>query len=287
MTQTSSDTTAAISPSARVAMKQLEAVHVVSYFAPETFAAYKQLGHRGMQGYFASRSAPMGAVPGEVTLATFYVFAPGLVMRAVPSCWSLASPDQTLAARHDGVLAALRRCAGDVDPAELDEAVALVREACSVLDPVGRPLFAGHASLPWPDEPLLALWHGATLLREHRGDGHMQALLHAGLDPVESMVVYAAEKGGTQFLVATRGWGDDEWATGRARCLDRGLVDADGALTPEGAAVRAGVESTTDRLSAAGWQHLGDERATRLHDLVKPWSRALAKSGVFGGAPGK
>ena len=62
------------------------------------------------------------------------------------------------------------------------ELAGLLREACTVLRaPEGRPLYAGHADLPWPDEPLLELWHAASLLREHRGDGHIAALLHAGL----------------------------------------------------------------------------------------------------------
>ena len=49
--------------------------------------------------------------------------------------------------------------------------------------------------LPWPDEPHLALWHAATILREHRGDGHLMALRVAGLDGAEALVSIGAAHG--------------------------------------------------------------------------------------------
>lgn len=267
-------------------MRRLETLHVLTYFAPETAQAYAALGHKGMQGYFASRSAPMGAVDGQVTLATFYGFAPTPTLRSVPSCWQKADPATTLDARHAGTLAALRRCVGQVDAGELDEAVELVRVACQPLTTAGRALYAGHAGLPWPDEPLLALWHGATLLREHRGDGHVMSLVHHGLDPVEAIVSYGAATSGNRFLRATRGWTDEEWAAGEQRLRARGLLAEDSTLTVDGTAVRTAVEADTDRLGAVGWQHLGDERAGRLGDLVRPWARAVVDSGALGPVSG-
>ncbi len=38
----------------------------------------------------------------------------------------------------------------------------------------------------------LALWHAATVLREHRGDGHVAALVAAGLDGRQALVTMAA-----------------------------------------------------------------------------------------------
>ncbi|MEN3271540.1 MAG: hypothetical protein V7636_301, partial [Actinomycetota bacterium] len=59
-----------------------------------------------------------------------------------------------------------------IESPELIEAAELARRAAEVAceRPEGRPLFAGHASLPWPEEPHLVLWHAQTLLREFRGD---------------------------------------------------------------------------------------------------------------------
>ena len=51
----------------------------------------------------------------------------------------------------------------------------------------GRPLFAANRALPWPDEPLAALWQATTLLREHRGDTHTAVLSAAGVTGRESM----------------------------------------------------------------------------------------------------
>ena len=139
----------------------------------------------------------------------------------------------------------LERVLGDVSEVELGELLALVRTACEGLTPQGRPLYAAHSGLAWPDDPRVALWHAAGLVREHRGDGHIAVLLAAGLDPVESLVLNGLFADNTAFLKTTRGWTDEEWSTGEQRLVERGLV-ADGALTsggcrlPEGPRARHG-----------------------------------------------
>ncbi len=145
----------------------LEPYHAMVYFAPEARAAYGAAGLKGgWMGYFASRSAPMGPVPAEVVVATFYHFHPRLVHRAIPDAWTLSSPERVLAARYEGADTALRRLLGPVGGAAgLAEAAGLARRAAEGCDPAGRALFAGHASLPWPDGPRLALWHAATPTR--------------------------------------------------------------------------------------------------------------------------
>ncbi|GAC1330193.1 MAG: hypothetical protein NVSMB13_18140 [Mycobacteriales bacterium] len=256
----------------------LETLHVVAYFAPEPAAAYEELGLRGRGGYFASRSAPMGAVAADVTVATFYVFSPALVAEHMPGAWAKASPQQVLDARHRGVAAALQRLLGKPD---VTEALALARTACAALRPHGRALYAGHAALDWPADPLLALWHAASLLREHRGDAHVAALLLAGLDPVEALVTSGLTNGRTAFFKATRGWTEQDWAAAETRLRERGLLDADGALTPAGAGLRAAVEAQTDTAAELGWLALGAAGATRLLELVRPLRTTLVESGVF------
>lgn len=256
----------------------LEVVHVVGYFAPEPAEAYTALGLRRSAGYFAARSAPMGAVSPGVTTATFYVFAPSLVEKVLPAAWSVAAPEAVLGARHDGVAATLHRVLGDPDVGEL---LALARTACEGLSAEGRALYGGHATLPWPEDPLLALWHAATLLREHRGDGHVAALLLAGLDPVEAIVSYGQVSGMTPFLQTTRGWSDEEWAAGVQRLRERGVLDDDGGLTEAGRALRRSVEDQTGRAAEAGWRHLGADGATRLLELAGPLRDTLASSDAF------
>lgn len=267
---------------ARRAWSSLEVLHVTGYFAPEPREQYKALGLRPSLAYFAARSAPMGPVPPAVTVATFYVFSPALVGAALPAAWSVASPERVLRARHDGVTATLHRLLDDVvDPAELAEATDLALTACAGLTAPGRALYAGHSGLPLPTDPLLRLWHAASLLREHRGDGHVAALLHAGLDPVESLITGGAASGTTSFLRSTRGWTDEQWAAGAQRLTERGLIDAAGALTPTGVDLRAAVEAQTGLAALPGWSHLGEPGTARLVELVRPWRDVVLASGVL------
>jgi hypothetical protein len=263
----------------RRAWAALEAVHVVPTFSRETRAALGALGlHRG-SGYFAARSAPMGPVPAEVTTAAFYVFAPQLVRRALPGAWELASPAEVLSAASGAAAATLHRLLdGVAAPDDVAEAVRLARTACEGLDVAGRPLFAGWASLPWPREPMLQLWHAATLLREHRGDGHVAALLHAPLDPVEALLTAGLAGTGLPFSRATRGWTDEDWTAAEARLRERGLVDDEG-LTAAGRVLRVDVEERTDAAAVAGWRRLGMDGTRRLARLVRPWQQLVLASG--------
>lgn len=266
---------------ARRAWGTLETLHAAGYFAPEPRAAYKALGLRSSVAYFAARSAPLGVVPPEVVQATFYVFAPAVVRNAIPAVWETTTPDDVTAARRRGIGEMLQRLLGDAAAPDIEEAAALAREACDGLSLPGRPLYAGHSALPWPDEPLLALWHAATLVREHRGGGHVAALVGARLDPVESIVSGGAALGTTEFMKASRGWSEQEWADGEARLRSRGLLDGGGALTEDGVALRAEVEARTDAAALEGWEHLGAERTARLVELTRPLAKTVLASGVF------
>jgi hypothetical protein len=235
--------------------------------------------------YFAGRAAPMGAVgPGLVT-ATFYNFSPAIVARHLPRAWTLASPGQVVEARREAArtsLTRLLRGAEAVSEPEVAELAGLLHEACGVLTSEGRPIYAGHAELPWPEDPVLSLWHGATLLREHRGDGHVACLLRHGLSGLEALVTHTVTgRGFTEPAAkATRGWSDEEWAAARAGLTDRGLLGADG-LTDAGRELRAAVEAGTDELAAAPWQHLGAERTARVIELGRQLSGRLVANGAF------
>lgn len=263
---------------ARRCWAALETLHITGYFEAEPREAYKALGLRARFAYFAARSAPMGPVNPGVTVATFYVFAPRLVEAALPAAWSIASPADVLHARHAGVLEALRRLLGDVDVAE---AADLARQACARLTAPGRPLYAGHAGLPWPEDPLLALWHAATLVREHRGDGHVAALVHSELDPVEALITSGLYSGAIAFYRASRGWTEQEWAAGEQRLRDRGLVGDDGALTESGRRLRAELEARTDAAALEGWRGLGVDGTARLLELMRPLRRSVLAHGAF------
>ena len=269
---------------ARKMWRTLEPYHGLVYFAPEATDAYAALGVTGRDGYFASRSAPMGAVPAEVVIATFFNFNPDLVHHAIPAAWQATTPALLLEARLAGAGAALRRTAGDLlDDPGVARAAELARTAADACTVAGRPLYAGHAGLPWPNEPSLALWHAISLLREFRGDGHIACLVEAGLDGIEALVVHAAsgEVPGA-VLQASRGWDDGQWAAAVAGLADRGIVQADGSFTDTGAALRQRIEDRTDALALAPWAALGEDACDELRGLVRPLSKAVVSSGTFG-----
>jgi hypothetical protein len=254
------------------------------YFAPEAEEQYTAAGLRpGRMGYFASRSAAMGAVTPGVTAATFYNFNPELVARHLPRAWTLTTPTELLAARLRAADLSLRRLLGEaIDSPELSEAANLAREATTALQPAGRPLYAAHADLPWPTEPHLVLWHSATLLREYRGDGHLAALLGAGLSGVDAIVTHTATGRGFTLESAKllRGWSDEQWAAAEDDLKSDGVLDDEG-LTDAGNAMRERIESETDRMDSAGWLHLGPERTDRIIQLGKSLSRRVVSAGAF------
>ena len=266
------------------AHRAVEPLHNHVYFAPEHDERLTAVGLRpGRMCYFAARAAPMGPVGPGVVSATFYNFSPSLIARHIPRAWTLAGPEQVVAARFDAARASLTRLLGDAAGSpEVAELAALLREACTVLTPEARPLYAGHADLPWPEEPLLELWHGATLLREHRGDGHLSVLLRSGLTGLEALVTHTVTgRGFTESgAKATRGWSDEEWDAAVASLTEQGLL-ADGQLTPQGVALRAELEVETDELSAAPWEHLGPEGTARVVELGKALSARLVAGGAY------
>ncbi|WP_371327771.1 hypothetical protein [Modestobacter sp. DSM 44400] len=265
---------------ARRAWGSLETLHVVGFFAPQVQQAYDRFAVPATRaGYFAARSSPLGRVDPAIVVATFYVFSPTLVHRAVPAVWAAAPPETWAAARAEAVAACLHEALGEPDVAEV---ISLAQEACAGLSPAGRPLFAAWSGVGWPTDPLMQLWHAGLLVREHRGDGHVAALMAAGLDPVEALVTGGLASNSLEFVRTTRGWTDEEWTAGLERCRARGLVDDDG-LTAAGAEQRRQVEETTDVLAVQGWAHLGEERTRRLIELVAPLRKQVLDSGVLPG----
>jgi len=257
---------------ARKMWELTERLHACFYLAPEPRRTAAEAGLKGFwMTYFASRAAPMGAVRPEVVTATFFYFSPGRVERALPDAWALCPPERALAARYAGVDEVLRRLYGDAvtDPA-FGRAAALLRQAFDGVPTIGRPLYAGWAGLPWPEQPHLALWHGCTLAREHRSGAHLLALAHAGLDGCESVVSHvAADQAPHDWIEGEAGWTAEEAAAARTRLTVRGWLDAGGAVTPAGLAGRAAVEADTDRLDDAPWARLGEDARVELVDLLQ------------------
>ncbi|MFC8434347.1 hypothetical protein [Streptomyces sp. NPDC057253] len=263
----------------------LEPLHAVLYYAPEVFEEAAALGYDTKErwpSYFPLRAAPLGPVGAERVASAFYSFSPRMVAEHIDSGWSVAGPAAVLAARMRGIDRAYRAILGDrVDSPELAEAAALARRAAESADTAGRPLAAANAEVEWPEAPHLQLWQAATILREHRGDGHIAALLVAGLDPVESLVSFAAIGAASVERFESRGWSAGEWAAARRRLTARGLVDEQGGATDAGRDLRHQVEHHTDQLASQPWRLLGPTDTDRLADLLGDFWVAVLSSGLL------
>lgn len=264
-------------------MHTLEPLHTMIYFAAEACEEYAAFGldNQATQ-YFPARAAALGLVPWQVVQATFFGFSPFAVELGITGVWERVSPADLLAARYRAVDRALRRMCGErCDEPALKEAVELYRTATVDLPREGRPLYAAHAALPWPDEPHLAVWHGQTLACEFRGDGHLAVLLARRINAPQSLVLNGAfvGPGMTTFLKQSRAWSEEQWAEATTQLTERGLVDADGALTDAGRELRAGIEDETDTLALPMWQRIGDDGCARLRAIVSPLVTAIVDAG--------
>jgi len=266
-----------VAPSAeRSLWTAVEPLHAVAYFVPSAAAVLKDIGLKGYwMGYFAGRFAPLGPVPPGPVTAMAYSFPPATVARALPDAWTYATPEAALAARISGAAAALRAALPPQRHADLAALAPLLWDAVEGCRFDGRPLAAGWAAVDRPADPAESVWLAATVLREHRGDGHNAACLTAGLSGLEAVITHVAAGLISRELVAPRRWADDDWAAAEARLRDRGLLDTAGRLTDAGLALRRDVEDQTDRLAAAPAERLGAAGMQQLSDLAAPLARAL------------
>jgi len=280
-------TTAALEPRVgRRCHNPLNSLHAAHYFSPDLGKELAAIGVTHPRAVnFAVRAAALGPVgPGAVT-AAFYNYKHELVAEHVPAVWRTATPEQVLAARTRAVDATLRRLLGDETVASdgMAEAARLALRAAEGCSRAARPLYSAHADLPVPEEPHLALWHAATLLREHRGDGHLAALMSAELDGLEALVTHTATGRGMtpSWVFTTRGWTRAEWDAAAGRLRGRGLLDAEDELTERGLALREEIESQTDRLDRAPYEHLGAEDVRRLTELAIGFARTAMAAGAY------
>ncbi|MGC5320417.1 SCO6745 family protein [Micromonospora arida] len=251
-----------------------EPVHAVTYFHPRARAAFEAVGLRGYwRGYFAGRAAPLGATEAAPVIATFFSFAPPMVTRALPAVWRLATPQEALRARLTGAVQALAELTYELPETHLTQAADLLARAASSVQTAGRVLGAVNAALPVGEYPLARLWQAATTLREHRGDGHVAALVAAGLDPVETLAWRVAE-GMSPVNLFGRGWSEEQWGAARERLVQRGWLTSDGAATDHSRAAFQAVEDATDRAAAHPWEALGRDDTNRLRELLEPMARA-------------
>jgi len=240
--------------------------------------AFLALGMRNYwDGYFAGRAAPLGLAPAEVVHAVFYNFADGEVARHIPWVWAKTTPQEAIAVRERSSATALRQLIGALaDSPELVRVADLATRAAVSAPTEGRVLYAGLRALDVPEEPVARLWHAATLLREHRGDGHNAALLVHGIGGTEAHVLLALslgmraeEFGRVHHLPKAR------LAAVVDGLRDRGLVDAAGGFTDAGREIRERIEALTDELAAPAYDVLSADELDELIAGLGPIAAAV------------
>ncbi|MGI5335995.1 SCO6745 family protein [Streptomyces sp. CA-181903] len=260
----------------------INATHLFVYFIPEAPEEAAKLGvTEPGPAYFAFRSAPMGAVPWQVTLAAFYNFSPRSV-RAMTGVWDTATPEQWQAARFAAVGRALRRVDVGLTAERIAEARSLIDPVVASADYAGKTMAAANASVPLPADPLVALWQQITVLREWRGDAHITVLAANGLGPCDCTLLQTATGHFPEAIArATRLWDDEEVAAATARLVARGWLDADGTATDAGVAARERIETETDEHCSALWTPIGDAGVRRLTSLIMPVHDAFTATGTY------
>jgi hypothetical protein len=269
---------------ARRMFELLEPICLVTFFADESNEELAALGHPTYwDGYFASRAAPLGRVPAEVVDAAFYSFAPGEAARHIPSAWATIPPETSFAAWRRGSAASVRRILGEklADSPGLARAADLITQAAASAPTGGRVMFAGWRALPVPDDAVTRLWHSATMLREHRGDGHVAALLGAGIGGTEAHVLSALDMGihPAESFGRIHHLPKKRLAAVMDGLRDRGLIDADGRFTEAGRETKDRIEALTDELAAPPYDGLSPTEFDELLAELEPITATLVAAG--------
>jgi hypothetical protein len=276
----------------RPVMRGIESVFAAGLYAPGVTEALQALGLELVdlaEVNVVTRVAPMGPVNGEVAWSVIYNHNPSLVKRLIPAVWAVASPERILATQSDAFSPVLAAGLASIDPAELKETADLARTVAQAAarNHEGRALFAGLASLPWPTEDHLVIWHAAKLLREHRGDSHVAVLVTEGLHTIDVLAIHAAfdEKLPASLLRRSRRWTRDDWAATVADLRTRGWLTAESegehlVLSEAGRERRQWIEDRTDLLASRAYEPIGNDGMDRLAQLGVQVAKALKAAGL-------
>ena len=143
-------------------------------------------------------------------------------------------------------------------------------------------MYAALRALPVPDEVVAKAFRAASMLREHRGDGHIAALVVEGIARLEAHVLLALDM---DMPAAKFGRIHHLPAEQIAAVIDgmraRGLIGDDGWLTEAGRATKRRVEDRTDDLAAAPYEVLDPAELEELQGLLEPLAELLVAAQEF------
>lgn len=229
---------------ARALRDAIEPIAMVSFWCEPANAAYAEHGLDFLTGYTWSRASPLGEPSGAVVAAAFGAFEPGLIAGLYDTARESCSLAEIREIRERAGAEGPREVLTDADGA--DSVAEVLDRGLSAAETAGRPMFAGLSALPAPADPLGALWHACTRLRELRGDAHLAACGSVGLSGLAANILTELYIGFDLFeYTGTRGWAPEAMQGAAEALAAVGLLEG-GALTGQGRALRAEVEQRTD-----------------------------------------
>ena len=137
-------------------------------------------------------------------------------------------------------------------------------------------MYAALRAIAVPAEVVARMFHAASLLREHRGDGHIAALMIEAVGRLEAHVLLALDMG----MPAEKFGRIHHLPRAQiAAVIDgmraRGLIGDDGWLSERGRAVKQRVEALTDELAAPPYDVLAPGELDELMTTLEPLAALL------------
>lgn len=250
---------------------------------------HERLAEHGMDffdAYVWGRAFPMGEPSGPVVASAFAAFEPGLIATIYDRARALMSREDIHRITVETAADSLRSTLGDGERNTVSSVAGRLAAVIDDLDPTGRVLFTGVASLDWPEDPYGKLCQACLALREHRGDAHVAAYIGAGFTPVEMNVLTELWLGyPLGEYSGTRAWPEEATAAALAGLRDRGLLDGE-TLTADGQAAREAIEDATDAMEQPVVDALGSD-LDAIVDQLNTWGEACIEAGTFPPDPRK
>ena len=165
-----------------------------------TYERGGKLGFDGIDFYTAGRGGALGDVDGMVVAAAFVFFNPEAIVEA----WDRTRPVMSRPEAVAAFAGCLDTWARDHLPDDIDytRLAALLGRIIDSASPAAAPLFAGWRAVPEPSDPKALMLQRLNVVRELRGAVHGAAVVAAGLEPLEAVLIK------TPFMAGLFGWAE-------------------------------------------------------------------------------
>jgi len=257
-----------------------EPIAMHGVWSRRTYDALSALGLNFLTGYVWGRASGMGEPSPGVVVSTFAVFEPGAITALYEEARGKVSRAELVEARDRATIESLEAVLGGANAADVAGVVSVLRRGIDAAEGTGRALFAGLACQPWPASSVGQLWRACDLIREHRGDSHVDACVTAGVGPVAMNILTELWLGMPLFSYsASRAWPEEVLQATAEELRAAGLMEGD-KLSAAGQSLREQIEEQTD----AAQQSIVDAIGSDLEGVIQQlnqWSAACVEAKAF------